>query len=66
VLVNVLVANADKFANLIPVYKVRDFIDFFASPKVPLEDGQIQRGSTSCTEKRPIFKNVQTVMSWFL
>ncbi|KAG9065013.1 hypothetical protein KI688_002332 [Linnemannia hyalina] len=66
VLTNVLVANADRFASSIPVYKVRDFIDFFASPKVPSEDDQIQHGSASCTKKRPIFKNQQTVMSWFL
>ncbi|KAF9536847.1 hypothetical protein EC957_009522 [Mortierella hygrophila] len=66
VLANVLVQNADRFASSIPVHKVLDFINFFASPKVPFEDEQIQSGSTSCTKKRPIFKNQQTVMSWFL
>ncbi|KAF9341396.1 hypothetical protein BGZ91_008771 [Linnemannia elongata] len=66
VLENVLIVNADRFATSIPVYKVRDFIDFFASPKVPLESKETQHGSTSCTKNQPIFKDRQTVMSWFL
>ncbi|KAK3840297.1 MAG: hypothetical protein JOS17DRAFT_726666 [Linnemannia elongata] len=54
------IKNADKFASSYPVYRVRDFIDFFASPKVLFEEEQIQRDSTSCPQ------NYQTVMSWFL
>ncbi|OAQ28317.1 hypothetical protein K457DRAFT_565351 [Linnemannia elongata AG-77] len=66
VLANVLIVNAERFATSFPVYKVRDFIDFFASPKVPLESKETQHGSTSCTKNQPIFKDRQTVMSWFL
>ncbi|KAF8942490.1 hypothetical protein BGZ47_006420, partial [Haplosporangium gracile] len=63
---NFLTSNADNLANRIPVVHVRDFIDFFASPKVPSQDDEVQRGSTSCFKTRPFFRNQQTIMSWIL
>ncbi|KAF9126343.1 hypothetical protein BG015_004737 [Linnemannia schmuckeri] len=68
----ILLANADMFANRIAIVSVRDFIDYFASPKVPSQNGEAQHSSTSCSKNRPIFKNQpifrhrQTIMSWLL
>jgi hypothetical protein len=56
---NFLAEHAEKFANQIPVYMVHDFIDFFASPKVPDEDNDMIFGdSDSCSKRR------QTILSW--
>lgn len=61
-----LADNASSLAQRISIVSVHDFIAYFASPKVPFEDKQIQSGSTSCSQNRPLFKNRQTVMSWIL
>lgn len=54
-----LAGNADKLAKMIDITKVRDFVDFFASPKVIIaENGVVGQGSVSC------FENQQSVMSW--
>ncbi|KAF9149187.1 hypothetical protein BG015_009035 [Linnemannia schmuckeri] len=58
--------NADKLAGVMKIVHVRDFMDFFASPKVPDHDEGFRRGFTSCFKTRPIFRNRQTIMSWFL
>ncbi|KAF8942492.1 hypothetical protein BGZ47_006422 [Haplosporangium gracile] len=61
-----LSGNAEKLAGVMKIVHVHDFMDFFASPKVPPQDDKVQRGSTSCFKTRPIFRSRQTIMSWFL
>ncbi|KAG0298901.1 hypothetical protein BGZ96_004208 [Linnemannia gamsii] len=54
-----LAGNAGKLVNMIQITKVRDFIDFFASPKViDSERVVIGRGYVTC------LKNQQSVMPW--
>ncbi|KAF9149188.1 hypothetical protein BG015_009036 [Linnemannia schmuckeri] len=66
VLTNFFISNADKLAGIMKIVHVRDFTDFFDSPKVLSQDEETQRGTFSCSKNRQTFKNQQTIMSWFL
>ncbi|KAF9538363.1 hypothetical protein EC957_006878 [Mortierella hygrophila] len=48
------------------IVNVDEFIGYFTSPKGPSQDEEIQNGSTSCSQSRPLFKDRQAIMSWLL
>jgi len=66
VIPSVLIANANKFAEVMPIYKVHDFIDFFASPKVPEDNDEeeIFGESVTCSTRRQQQAHRQNVLSW--
>jgi hypothetical protein len=66
VIPSVLAANAERFAEMMPIYKVHDFIDFFASPKVPEDDDEeeIFGEFVTCSTRRQQQAHRQNVLSW--
>ncbi|KAG0298900.1 hypothetical protein BGZ96_004207 [Linnemannia gamsii] len=60
----VLISNADRFAEMMPLYRVHRFIDFFNSPKVVSDDEVIVHDSLSCFMQQQHQPQEQAILSW--